>query len=325
MLSQMVWRMDDRRPHMSVNDMIGYIITALSFFSMILSALSLEQQPLAYVLIIFAFALSGAMLCYLIFKQNREYTLYVLSMENRSLSLRLLLTYNWLLQTKNQYVERFSASKLHMSKARYEFEFRRSGEKGNNLYDMRCQYTFTVKGAWASQYDFDILIMQPKGNEMRSIQYAFGEYGHVYDAGTEPIRLSGSRKKLPALWKARISFNGNKDIDRLIVSYTMPSVDRIDEKHLGNTIIVCPFIYARKVDCVEFIVRYPKEVTYRPNAICLKKYPYDGKKYAPQKLLSFEADDSALVWRACPKTCSAQAIYVIEMHEPVENRLSGDL
>jgi len=308
---------------MSVSDIIGYIITVLSFLSVVIPALHIENRPLLYLLMVFAGVLSVGMFLVLYYKQSREYTLYVLSMENRTLSLRLLLTHSWLSQIKNPYVDKFSPSKLHMVKACYEFMFERSRENGN-IYDMKCRYTFTIKRSWRSPRDFDVLIMQPGGREIRSIQYAFGEYSYVYDANTEPIRLSGSNKKLPTFWRARIPFNGKKDVDKLIVSYTMPEVDRIDDKSLGDSIIICPFIYAKRVDSIAFKIKYPGYVSHVPRVICLKRYPYNGRRYTPRKLLNFQAEDNALTWSACPETCMAQAVYVIELHDPVPNCSAGE-
>lgn len=252
-------------------------------------------------------------------RHNRSYTLEVLSNENRGLSIRLLLTYQWLLHGEGKRINKFHPSKLRVCDAHYEYKFKRSHPR-KNIFDMKGEFRFKIFPCLFSRLfvkDFDILIVQPKGVPIDAIKYSF-DGGHVYHAKASPLKISDGDGKSYTLLKATIALNGKKKINLLQISYTMAGVDEINENDLAKSIIACPFFYMKKAKSIDFAVEYPKDVGYRPKVVCLKKYPYDGRRYASEKLLDFEHENNYLRWTGHPKSHATQAIYVIEMHSPVK-------
>lgn len=252
-------------------------------------------------------------------RHNRSYTLEVLSHENRGLAIRLLLTYSWLLHGEGKRINKFRHSKLHVSNAHYEYRSKRSNSS-RHLFDMTAEFRFTISSCLFSRLfvkDFDIMVLQPKDTQIDAIEYSF-DGGPAFYAKTSSLHVHDGDDESPKLLKATISFNGKKKVSLLTISYTMRGVDKIKKDELPKSIIACPFFYMKKTKSIDFAVEFPKDAGYRPKVVCLKKYPYDGKRFASEKLLDFEYENNYLRWTAHPKSHATQAIYVIEMHHPVE-------
>lgn len=304
---------------MSTNDILSYLFTAISFFSVVFAVFSDETMIFAYVLIIFS-ALSFAFLfIYLRSTQNKEYTLQILSKENRIASTRLLLTYNLLVQTKDKFTEKFCASKLHFEKASFRYDIAKATEPSANCVNLKCTYIFTLGKCKRAPKDFDILISQPRGEKIESIEYSFNGDKSFYHSKVREIRLFGSDTTLSTFCKTNILFNGRKDIKTLTVSYILPGVYRIDKEHVSGAIIACPFIYARRIKRIEFALSYPEDVYYRPNAVCLKLYPYNGMRFTPQSLVNFKSENNFSLWTTPTMRCTTRAVYIIETHDAISN------
>lgn len=65
-------------------------------------------------------------------------------------------------------------------------------------------------------------------------------------------------------------------------------------------------------------INYPKDFQYHPQAVCLKLYPYDGKRYQPEKIVDFLSSDNNSEWSIDPVRCVTNAVYVIETHSHQE-------
>ena len=303
---------------MSTNDILSYLFTAISFFSVVFAVFSDETMIFAYVLIVFS-ALSFAFLfIYLRSTQNKEYTLQILSKENRISSTRLLLTYNLLVQTKDKFTEKFCAPKLHFEKANFSYDISEPTEPGANCVNLKCTYTFTLGKYKRAPKDFDILISQPRGEKIDSIEYTFNGDESIYHSKVREIRLFGSDTMLSTFCRTKILFNG-KNIKTLTVSYMLPGVYRIDKEHVSGAIIACPFIYARRINRIEFALSYPEDVSYRPNAVCLKLYPYNGMRFTPQSLVNFKSEKNFSSWTTPTMRCTTRAVYIIETHDAISN------
>lgn len=288
--------------------LVGIVLAVLHNGSAVIATVGCLVALIAIILLWFAWG-----------RHNRSYTLQVLSKENRGLSIRLLLTYSWLLHGEGKRINKFRPSKLHIAEAEYRYRFKRA-DPHKDIFDMDCAFHLKVSSCIFSRLflkDFDILIVQPAGTLIDSIEYSF-DGGYRYRAKTSAIHISDGGKTSPKLLKATIPFNGRKNVKFLDITYSMTDVDEINQDHLNISILACPFFYARKMKNINFVVEYPSDVGYRPKVMCLKKYPYDGKRYASEKLLDFESENDFLRWTGCPAAHTTQAIYVIEMHGPVK-------
>ena len=99
----------------------------------------------------------------------------------------------------------------------------------------------------------------------------------------------------------------------------LPGVYRIDKEHVSGAIIACPFIYARRINRIEFALSYPEDVSYRPNAVCLKLYPYNGMRFTPQSLVNFKSEKNFSSWTTPTMRCTTRAVYIIETHDAISN------
>ena len=100
--------------------------------------------------------------------------------------------------------------------------------------------------------------------------------------------------------------------ETLIVSYTLKEIYRT-----GNTsraFLLCPFVYCKKIDQFDAEIIYPKDAKYQPKTVCLKLYPYNGKKYKPEQIVDFLSRDERSLWSIQPVHCITNAVYIIEMH-----------
>lgn len=292
---------------MSINDMLGYISTFISFFSAVFSLFGGESKLTSITLILFASLSFAFMLTYIRRKQNKENTIQILSMDNRMFSVRTLLLYESL-KSKGD----FQCSNLRVSHATYEYDFKEA-EPGSNIFHMECKYTFRIKHCKAPK-NFDLLILQPGKNRMQKISYSVnGQYPKTIT--TQDVVRKKTNFTVPNLLKAPILFESNVPVNELTISYTLPRSDRIDSRHMPTSIIMCPFIYAKKIKNFEIIIKF-HGAKYRPSSMILKKYPYNGKQYRLETESLFQNYNDRREWAMPFRKCTTQAIYVIEMHDP---------
>lgn len=294
---------------MSANDILGYIFTTISFLSVVYAVFGDSTGIYACILVIFALLSYLFLVYYIRIVKNKTYTLQILSRENRPLSIRLLLTYERLLRSQDELPERFFPSKLHVDCAHYHYEILQSNSK---IKDLKCTFTFQIKKIPKSQQTVDILIAQQRGKELNAINYKFNKNTQEQVANVTSLVSRQDKVGLQGFWKASIPLTSDDRIDTLIVSFTLKAVHRIALDECG-TILLCPFIYAKRVDWFDIEVRYPDDPAYQPDTICLMFYPYDGKKYRPQNLKNFETRDR-LSWTISSSRCVTKAIYIIETH-----------
>lgn len=300
----------------SVNDILGYFFTTISFLSVVYAAFGEHTGPYACLAVVLALLSFCFLIYYIRIATNKTYTLQILSRENRALSIRLLLTYERLLRSQDEFVEKFCVSKLHVNCALYCYEIK---ESSTDNKDLHCTFTFHIKRIPKNQHSLDILIAQPRGGMLKTIKYAFDvESYHTVDV--KPISLTPTAASFSGFWKANIPLNRSQNIKKITVQYVLKGVYRTAPDMYG-AFLLCPFIYAKKMDRFDVQIKYPNHADYRPITVCLKLYPYNGKKYRPEMLTGSETGGKSF-WEISNPNCITNAIYVIETHNPPPERES---
>lgn len=296
---------------MSANDILGYIFTTISFLSVVYAVFGNRTGPYACLLVILALLSFCFLVYYIRIVKNKTYTLQILSREDRPLCIRLLLTYERLARSKDEFTEKFYPSKLHVHEAHYYYEILQSNSK---VKDLKCVFTFQIKKIPKKQRAIDILIAQPRGKKLNTIHYRFNEEENERVSDVVPMPFTPGTADFHGFWKASIPLDHSEHIHTMTVFFTLKEVHRITRNEYG-AFLLCPFIYANKVDWFDIKLKYPNDSTYQPSTVCLKFYPYDGKKYRPETLKGFETTDKSF-WTIDRSRCVSTAIYVIETHNP---------
>lgn len=299
-----------REYNMSANDILGYVFTTISFLSVIYSVFD-DKSNYACLIFILALLSFVFLLNFIRIKQNKTYTLQVLSRENRPLSIRLLLTYDRISHSKDEFAEKFSPSKLHILEGNYYYEILQSKSKAK---DLRCEFTFKIKKIPKKQYSLDILVAQDKGRKLKTISYKLNNESDNHIVDVKPVTLEQNKTNFQGFWKASIPFDNYKNIHTMAVSFTLKEVYNT-MRNEDEALLLCPFIYAKKIDKINIEVKYPDDSTCTPNTVRLKLYPYDGKKYRPRNLKDF-SKCSEVSWKVSPSKCVTNAVYVIEIRNP---------
>lgn len=296
---------------MSANDIMSYFFTTLSFLSVIYALFVDNTGTFACVLALFAIFSFLFLIRHIRFGQNKVHTLQILSKENRPYALRLLLTYEQLKYSTDIFSKNFSTPKIHADFAHYVYEIIPSSDPSKNS-DLKCTFTFQIKKA-PKNGAFDILISQPRGKALKAIKYKFSKDGQEHITNVKKIKLAQNKAGFSGFLKAQISLNDDQErIETLIVSYTLKEIYRT-----GNTsraFLLCPFVYCKKIDQFDAEIIYPKDAKYQPKTVCLKLYPYNGKKYKPEQIVDFLSRDERSLWSIQPVHCITNAVYIIEMH-----------
>ena len=290
---------------------LGYIFTTISFLSVVYVAFGNKTGPYACLVVILALLSFCFLIYYIRIATNKTYTLQILSRENRALSIRLLLTYERLLRSQDEFVDRFCVSKLRVSHAFYRYEIK---ESLTDNKDLHCTFTFKIKKVPKSQHSIDILIVQPRGGMLDTITYTFDNSGNFHAVDVKPINLAQTMTNFSGFWKANIPLYPSKDIRKITVHYVLKDVYRTAPDVYG-AFLLCPFIYAKKMNQFDIEIEYPNDSTYQPITVCLKLYPYNGKKYRPEVLIGSEIGKKSL-WHIHNPKCITNAIYVVETHHP---------
>lgn len=296
---------------MSANDILGYIFTTISFLSVIYAVFGNRTGPYACLLVILALLSFLFLVHYIKVVKNKMYTLQILSRENRPIAIRLLLTYERLLRSQDEFAEKFYPSKLHVNNAHYCYEILQSSLK---LKDLKCEFTLHIKKIPKKQCSVDILIAQPRGKKLDTINYRFNDDTNEQVTDVRPMNFKQRGADFQGVWKASIPLDHGKHIYTITVSFTLKEVHRLTRDEYG-ALLLCPFIYANKIDCFDVEVKYPDDPIYKPDTVCLKFYPFDGKKYRPQRIKNLETGDK-LSWTTNRLKCVTNALYVIETHNP---------
>lgn len=227
---------------MSANDILGYVFTTLSFLSVIYALFGNKTGIFACVLVLLALSSFLFLIQHLKYRQNKTYTLQILSRENRSLALRLLLTYEQLKCSTDVFSEKFFTPKLYVDSAKYSYKIVPSDDISKNN-DLECIYKFHIRKAFDSRL-FDILIAQPRGKSLETIKYKFSESGKERTANVKKINIAQNKTDFSGFWKAQISMEGYEHIQILIVSYTLKEVYRTH--NTSGSFLLCPFVMQRK-------------------------------------------------------------------------------
>ena len=298
---------------MSARDILSYFFTTVSFITITYSAFSNNTRIYTCLLVLLALSSFLFLTTHLMFNQNKMHTLYVLSRENRSFALQLLLTYEELKYSRDDLSEKFCTSKIHAKAAHYVYEIIPANDLSRS--DLKCTFTFEIKNTIKGGV-FDILIAQPRGVSLTTIKYKFSDTGKEYVAKAKIIKFQKDQSDSPRLLKAQVSLNnGQKGIKALIVSFTF---EKAYSTHNG-AFLLCPFIYAKRVDCFDVQIKYPEDPRYWPGTADLKLYPYNGKKFQPMKIVDLLRSDDTPTWAIAPTHCVTNAIYIIETHGAPNN------
>lgn len=294
---------------MSITDILGYVFTTLSFLSVIYSVFNEKTNIFACILVLFALVSFSFLICYLRSMQNKIFTLEVLAKECRQSSAQLLLTYERLMHSKDDFSEKFLSPKFLISDAHYTYKILQSAESTEEK-DLECQYVFEISKA-PSKGSFDILISQPRGKMLKTVKYKFGENGKKQTAIVEKVVFVQSNQNFSGLWKARVSWDSHDSVQKLTIYYTLKQVYRVKET-IPSALLLCPFIYGKRIKNIDIKIEYDKDAECNPIGAGLKLYPYNGRRCRPERVLNFSPVDNSS-WAIQTVRCITNAVYIIEI------------
>lgn len=296
---------------MSAYDILGYVFTSISFLTVIYSVFSEQTRIFACVLVLLSLISFFFSIWHLMVRQNKTHTLQVLSKENRATSIRLLLTYERLKYSKDELSAKFCPPKFYVSKAYYSYKIIEPNGSSKNK-DLECTFNFQFTKA-PKKGSFDVLISQPRGDLLKTIKYRFNDSGEEYTTTVEKIVFKQKKTDFYGLWRSQISWNCPEGVYSLTVSYTLKQVYRTDGGRIG-AFLLCPFMYGKKIENLDILVRYPNNAIYKPQSIALKLYPYDGRRCRPEKVHDFSDSEDSSIWEIKNLRCVTNAIYIIELY-----------
>ena len=294
---------------------IEYITIAISLFSSV-AALIQGHIFFFYIASLFTFLSFAILLYFLRCANNKEHTLHMLVQDGYIKTLFLLLTYDYFRTSIPEVGRGFSHSKLQASTAVYSYKSLLS-EKNKNLYDLDCTFQFDLKQTRQQQQEgFDILILQPQGEQASHIIYKFDEGEIEYRTRATPIAINGGATPgFDGLLRAQL--NLPEHFKKLIVTFCLRQVDTVKKE---APIIICPFIYVDTLDNLTVSLDYSAvPVEERPDQISIQMVPYDGSCGITKKISDFGFTDQRDYWELTlsKKKCRAHAIYIVDTHHPM--------
>ena len=258
--------------------------------------------------------MSFFILCFFLHSlKNKEHTLHMLVRDERNRTLFLLLTYDYLRTFPSEISHDFYTSKFQASEAVYTYHIVPNA-KDDRLYDLICEFQFNFCQRKTLQKDFDILILQPRGEKELRIDYEFdGE--HFQTKPEEIIRGEDNKTCFDGLLWAKLNLPQDKNSPKkLKVSFRLKKVYRI--KEIG-TIVICPFIYVTVLSNLTIHLDYTRiKVRNRPKNVTVKMLPYDGRKGIVAKIGDLQTNDDAKNWEysISGKKCSSHAVYFVDIY-----------
>lgn len=302
---------------MPIATLIGYIMTVLPFFERFLSIYGNPHGIATILLMCFATVLGVTLILLLRAEQNKMNTLQVLSKDNRSLALRLLLVHQRLLRSKDRNSQKYKASRLTVSKATYSYKIKNSM---GPFKDMLCTYKFTIKRA--SSKPLYILLVQDRGAEARSIHYYFrNNEREKTPAPLEPLAITKSEdhSEFAGLYLAEITFPDAELKKRgpltLHIEFLLERAYNTERAY--EAFVICPFIYARKMKSFHVHADFGALAEdLRPDMLSLRCYPYDGAKGMAERVANFKVPPKRKEWTGDIQRCHTNAVYFLEIKRP---------
>lgn len=297
--------------NIGVGKTIEYTTLAFSFLSTITSLIK-GNYFLFYISSAFAFLSFIVLLYFLYSSNNREHTLHMLVKDNRTRTLLLLLTYSFLRNSPPEVNKGFSPSKLRAKSATYTYKITPNKES-DEYYDLRCEFEFELTGN-QHRKDFDILILQPRGEKDSVIEYSFNEKDFVRTE-VRPIELGEQKETSFAglLWGRLKLPDESEYLQKLTVRFQLKRVYRPQKE---GAIIICPFIYVNML--TEFTIKMnctkiPK--SNYPNAVSLQMAPYDGSRGITSDIADIQQTSQG-IWESTisGRKCHAHAIYIVSIY-----------
>lgn len=300
---------------MQAKDVLGYVMTFLSFLSTIYAIYEKPEGTGTIILVVCAVICAITLFILLLSEQNKMYTLQVLSRENRNLSLRLLLLYNRLLRSQDEITSKFQASRLIVSNAVYRYSIINKKRDADPLKDVECVFTFTIKRAVRTK--IHAIIVQDRGSTIQKLTYNFDKSGET-PVRLTPISITSSTKgtNFMGFYRAeitlpkRILLCSKERRPSLVVKFRLGKTYNTNSNY--QPFLICPFIYAKKMRAFKIELDCSGlPIALRPNVVNLFYYPYDGTRYMPNHVANFPAPQDG-VWKKNVARCHTSAIYFLE-------------
>lgn len=268
---------------------------------------------------------SISVIIYLLWKsRNKMHTLQILSKHNRTNTLRLLLTYEQLRKMPAHSGDRFKTSRLRIEVAQFSYKILHNPEDAPLLkrrcYNLLCSYEFTIKRCYKSHKDFDMLILQPRGDSMNGINYRF-QHDDLSWSDWQTSSVNGiffspkETDQINGIWRARIPLPPS--IVAFQITFELKNVYHNDNE---GAIVICPFNFAKEIKALNIQIDYSdlknsiRPDSNRPNSIALDIYPYDGSKCVSEKVIDFKHSDD--IWQCHLQHSHIYAVYVAKIHYP---------
>lgn len=302
---------------MEVTAILSYIMAVLGFLDTIFSIYGNPSKSAASLLVCLAVFVAVALILLLRVEQNKRNTLQIMSKDNRSLGIRLLLVYQRLLRSKEEQDGAFKASRLIISKAVYSYTVLNGTNPSDPFKDIDCKYTFTVKRTRSEKVH--ILLVQDQGSQAKEINYQLGnEDTRKATLKAFPTSLSEKGTGFTGLYYAEIILTNKirkQPSFDLVVTFTLKKAYNPQNK--CDAFVICPFLYAKRMHSLEIHADF-KDLpeSLRPGIVDLRCYPYDGTKCIPTQIANFKTPKDNEVWKEENLPCHTKAVYYLEIRRP---------
>lgn len=302
---------------MEVSVLIGHIMTVLPFLERIFSIYGNPNGIAMILLMGFAVIVAVTLIVLLRKEQNKKNTLQIMSKDNRSLGVRLLLVYQRLVRSKE---ERFKASRLIITNAVYSYNILKGTDPSDPLKDIQCEYKFTIKRT--ARKSVHILFAQDQGLKAGVINYRFendkNDPGRNTKLKAFSIKPSEKSAGFSGLYYAEIMLpdeERKRSTFDLVVTFTLARAYNI--KKGCDAFVICPFLYAKKMHSFEISANFSTlPIPLRPDIVDLHCYPYDGAKYMPERIVDFKVPKDHKIWKEEIQHCHTKAAYYLEIRQP---------
>lgn len=284
---------------------LAFLATLISLICALMPAF-FGITPLAIVTAVIGILCFIILVDYLYTITNKSKVLQILSDENRSLSIRLLLTYESLKQHSNPHDEIFQTGNLDIDKATYRYEVKKNGTK-DGPFDLKCTWTFELKKSRKTD-SISFLISQPRGIKTHTITYTVNNVS--FDGSVRPVPLTNHSDFKGFL---RCTIPPQSHLEKLSIEFTMK---KAYQAKTTGAFLTCPFFFAKSIRNLTIQCDY-QEVNdiIQPANFSLLFYPYDGRKCKVKRIGSFVKDKEKSIWECSVSRdliCS-QAIYITEI------------
>lgn len=243
---------------------------------------------------------------------RKMHTLQILSKENRPNIIKLLLTYDYLRKLPYEYGEKYYFSKLDIAFANFTYTIKPNNDKKCNdeNYNLDCNININLNKIYKKNMDFDILILQPRGDEIVNINYKYENNKFNKSTILKTLVKKISLSKSKNIWKATIEVPPY--CQNIEIMYTLKNVYHNNNQ---GAIVIAPFNYGKKIHEFFITIDYshiPKIDKNRPSIISMELFPYNGYESLYKKIYDFKQDKD--IWTCKVNSCYTQAIYLTNIH-----------